>query len=124
VYFFAIETTRRKFASTSAFLACGTCPSPRLILSSVRVSSSGACSSASVNDLRVIFSCLTRRRAAWRSSSLRLLGRHPYLQRRIVQVWDQGRPAESKGCCSKMTRPSGSSRVVRWYRGLSGLPSW
>jgi hypothetical protein len=31
-----------------------------------------------------------------------------------------GSAAEGKGGCWKMTRPSGSSRVVRSYRGLSG----
>jgi hypothetical protein len=36
----------------------------------------------------------------------------------------RGSAAEGRGCCWKMTRPSGSSRVVRLYRGLSGLPSW
>ena len=42
-YFFAIETTRRRFASTSACLACSACRSPRMIVWSVRFNSSGAC---------------------------------------------------------------------------------
>jgi len=33
VYFFAIETTSRRFASTSSFLACSACASPRRIVS-------------------------------------------------------------------------------------------
>ena len=48
MYFFAIETTRRRLASTSSFLACSACYSPRRIVSSVCFSSAGSCSSASV----------------------------------------------------------------------------
>ena len=47
MYFFAIETTRRRLASTSSFLACSACHSPRVIVSSVRRSRSGvSCSSS------------------------------------------------------------------------------
>ena len=58
MYFFAIETTRRRLASTSSFFACSACHSPRMIVSSVCFSSSGACSSASVITLSFAFSSL------------------------------------------------------------------
>ena len=53
VYFFAIETTSRRLASTSSFLACSACHSPRVIVSSVRRSRSGVSCSSSACALSV-----------------------------------------------------------------------
>src|SRR5260221_712095 len=63
VYFFAIETTRRRLASTSSFFACSACASPRWMTSIVRRRRSGVSSRSSIIPLTcaLMSFCLLRR---------------------------------------------------------------
>ena len=104
-YFLAIETTRRRLASTSSFLACSACFSPRWIVSSVRLQPLRRSSSASLcsrilravsfcrlsEDLLLLFLQLRRlaalgRRAGARCSRPRAAAAAPSSTRSLIAV--------------------------------------
>ena len=100
VYFFAIETTRRRLASTSSFFACSACASPRRMVSSVRRSCSGVSSSSSAWRLISAFSSFCFPRATLRSSSF------SFALPRTFAVSCRSRPSHSR--CSRCTRSTDS----------------